>query len=47
MMRLPRVTEAGRLIGVQAQQSGEQSNRPFLDLLRQHLKVRAGLRRMK
>jgi hypothetical protein len=47
MTPLPRFTGDERLIGLPAKQSGEQSNHPFLDLLRQHLKLRAGRRRMK
>ena len=45
--RLPRFTGDQRLIGVPAQQSGEQSNRPFLNVRRQHLKGRAKERGMK
>src|SRR3989442_9579970 len=39
--RLPRFTGDERLIGLSAKQPGEQSNRPFLNVRRQHLKVRA------
>jgi hypothetical protein len=39
--RLPRFTGDEQLIGVPAQQSGEQANRPFLNVWRQRLKARA------
>src|SRR5712664_325935 len=45
--RLPRFTGDERLIGLPAKQPGEQSNRPFLNVRRQHLKVRAEWRGMK
>jgi hypothetical protein len=45
--RLPHFTGDERLIGLTAKQSGEQSNRPFLDVRRQSLKVRVQWRRMK
>jgi hypothetical protein len=45
--RLPRFTGDERLIGVPAQQAGEQSNRPFLNVRRQPLKVRASRRGVK
>jgi hypothetical protein len=47
MTPLPRFTGDERLIGLPAKQSGEQSNRPFLNVRRQQLKLRAGRRRMK
>jgi hypothetical protein len=47
MTRLPRLTGDAPLIGLQAQQSGQQANGPFLDVRRQRLKGRAGRRRMK
>jgi hypothetical protein len=39
--RLPRFPGDERLIGLAAKQPGEQSNRPFLNVRRQPLKVRA------
>jgi len=47
MMRRPRLTDVGRLIGVQTQQSGEQPNRPFPNVLRECLKLRAEQWRVK
>jgi hypothetical protein len=48
MTRLPRLTGDERLIGLQTEQAGQQSNRPFLNVLRQRLKLwAAGMRRMK
>jgi hypothetical protein len=47
MTRLLCLTGDAPLIGLQWEQSGQQANRPVLDLRRQHLKVRAGRRRMK
>jgi hypothetical protein len=47
MTRLRRLTGDARLIGLQAEQSGQQSNRFFLDVRWQPLKVRVAQRRMK
>src|SRR5688500_9353877 len=44
---LPRFPGDERLIGLPAKQSGEQSNRPFLNVRGQQLKVRTGWRGMK